>query len=214
MTNTSSSAVNPAIKTLLEQKLDRLAREQLAELMPKVDAAWARLNPGPNCIWIGDLAKEVRLACGKAIVELGDRVAAMLAETLRTLKVPYEEGSSAELGKLLEPVFPEDLYLAPVINTRGVHERRGNRQRFDERIFDLELGSARVMSANGSRDARAKAQLAIDEYLLSVKSDGVTSKGWASRLWDAFNVRPGLFGIGVDLKKLFGKKRLPPPAGQ
>jgi hypothetical protein len=206
--------MDPAVKTLLEQKLDRLAREQLAELMPKIDAAWARVNPGPNCIWIGDLAKEVRLACGKAIVELGDRVAAMLTETLRTLRLPYEEGLTEQLAKLLDPLFPENLFLAPVENTRGVHERGGNPQRFDMRAFDHELVLAQVTSANASRDARAKAQLAIDEYLLSVKSGRVTPKRWPSRLWDAFNVRPGLFGIGIDLKKLFGKKRLPPRAEQ
>ena len=197
------------IKTLLEQKLAALAREQDAELMTKVNTAWKKVSPAPDCIWIGDLMKDVRHACHVAVVERGRRVAAMLADTLRALKVCDENGLNVELGKLLDPLFPEDLYLAPVLNCRGVFERHGNPRRFDECAFEHELTLARVGIINASREARAKAQLAIDEYLLSVKPLHEEPKGFWAQVWEATNLRPGFFGIAIDLKKLFSRKKQP-----
>lgn len=192
------------LKRLIEQKLAALAREQDAELMGLVDAAWSKVNPAPNCIWIGDLMKEVRSACQAAVVERGRGVAALVGDTLRGLNVLGEKDLAAKLGALLDPIFPEDLYLAPVLNCRGVFERRGNPRRFDERIFEHELALARVGVINASREARAKTQLVIDEYLLSAGPQGF----WA-RAWDATSLRLMFFGTGIDLKKLFSRKKLP-----
>ena len=199
------------IKKLFEQKLEALAHEQDGEVMAKVTTAWKNARPGHiNGVWVGEMTKDVQAACHTAIVERGRRVAAMFAETLRTLKVPYEDGLSAELGTLLDPIFPEDLYLAPMTNTPGVIERSGALHNFSEYRFDLYLSTAYVGCINLARDARAKAQLVIDEYALSARPGTTTTeKGWLARVWEATNLRPGAFGVGVDLKQLFSRK---PPA--
>ena len=201
--------MDPQIKKLLEQKLEMLAHDQDGEVMTKVTTAWKNARPGHiNGVWVGEMTRDVQAACHTAIVERGRRVAAMLAETLRTLKVPYEEGLSAELGALLDPIFPEDLYLAPMTNTPGVIERSGALHNFSEYRFDLYLSTARVGCINLARDARTKGQFVIDEYLLSVKPGAAVTatKGWPSRVWEATNLRPGAFGVGVDLKRLFSRK--------
>lgn len=106
--------MDPKLKTLLEQKLAALAREQDAELMAKVNAAWKKVSPAPDCIWIGDLMKEVRRACHMAVVERGRRVAAMLVDTLRAQKVCDENGLNVELGKLLDRKRPAEALLLEV----------------------------------------------------------------------------------------------------
>src|SRR5258708_2241640 len=180
--------VDPQIKKKLEQKLEAIAHDQDGEVMAKVTSAWKNARPGPlNGDWLGEMTKDVHAACHTAIGERRQRVAGMLAETLRTLKVPYEEGLSAELSALLDPLFPEDLYLAPMTNTPGVIERSGALHNFGEYHFDLYLSTARVGCINLSRDARTKAQIIIDEYLLSVKPSPTetTTRGWPWRVWVA-----------------------------
>jgi hypothetical protein len=197
------------IKKLIEQKLVAIVRDQDAELVDYIRTAWEQVTVGHGgTLQPGNLLRDLQSASYRAVVERGKRVAAMLGETLRTVKVPYEEGLSTELANLIDPLFAEDLHLTAVLNAPDNLKRRGLPVNFDERSFDLVAGGTRAGIANASRDARVRAQLVIDEYLLSVKPETppAETKDLKSRAWDAVALKPGAFGFSLDLKKLFGRK--------
>jgi len=62
----------------------------------------------------------------------------------------------------------------------------------------------RVAVANASREAKQKAHFVIDEHVLSMKHQSTST---SNRLWDSLNLRPGAFGVNIDLKKLFRRSR-------
>jgi hypothetical protein len=106
-------------------------------------------------------------------------------------------------------LFPEDLHLDAVLNAPHAVRRRGLLVNWSEGSFDLIAAGARASLANASRDARAKLQLVIDEYLLSVRPQpsATQSKTLKSRLFDSVSLKPGAFGLSIDLKNLFTRKR-------
>jgi hypothetical protein len=201
--------MDPAIKQLLEQKLATIVRDLTAEFADQMRIAWEQVIVGQGG-WLhpGGLFVDLQSASYRTVIERGKRVADMLSETLRTLNIPYAEDLSTELGSLLDPLFPEDLHLGAVLNAPDNLKRRGLPVSLDERSFDLSAAGARGAIANASRDARARTQLVIDEYLLSVKSQAQLPEKTTltSKVLDSVSLKPGIFGFSVDLKKLFSRK--------
>lgn len=193
-------AMDEQIRTLIRQKLEVIMREEDAHLSTDLDTHWKRIDPSPHCVWIGDTMREVQRTCHGSITMRGARAAGMISKTLARLKPAYEKGLADELKSMTDPYFPEDLCLAASIGARGVHERRGDPRKFDERAYEHALTLARVDSANASRAARHKVHLAIDEYALVAKGE----KGGG---WDWLELKPNFYGIGVNLKNLFTRKR-------
>lgn len=187
------------LRSLIYRKVDAIARAEDADLISSLGVSWKDIGPAPQCPWIGDFMRTVQRYCHQSVVKRGDRVAKMLEETLKTIKPPYEKNLADDLKAIVDPFFPEDLCLAPAITTRGVYERH-NPQKFDEPIYEHELTLVRVAVANASRDAKQKAHFVIDEYVLSIKQQSAST---SNRLWDAVNLRPGAFGMNIDLKRLF-----------
>jgi len=201
--------VNPQAKVLLEQKLAIIVRDEVAELAEQLRPAWDQVSIDQSgTIQPGSLFGELQSAAYRVVVQRGTRVAAMLSETLRTLKVPYEENLSVELAVLLDPLFPEDLHLAALLNAPDVLKRRGLPVKLDQRSVDQVVATAHAAIANASRDARAKVQLVIDEYLQSVRTEpAAPNKGLRARVFDSVSLKPGMFGFSVDLKTLFARKQ-------
>jgi hypothetical protein len=198
--------VDQDLRSLIHRKLDAIARAEDADLIGSLGVSWKDVGPAPHCPWIGDFMRTVQRYCAQSVIKRGVRVAQTLDETLKAIKPPYEKNLAAELKAIVDPFFPENLCLAPAINTRGVYER--NRpDKFDEHAYEHELALVRVAVANTSRDAQQKAHFVIDEYVLSMKHGQSVSR--LNRIWDAVNLRPGAFGIGIDLKKLFTRKKAP-----
>jgi hypothetical protein len=191
------------IRSLIRQKLEIIAREEDAALMNYVDTVWKDVDPGPHCAWIGEAMQRVNQACVRAIDARGVRMALTLSKTFANLKPRYTKNLAAELKALVDPFFPEDLYLAPAINTRGVYQRRGNPQKFNERTYEHALVLARVGSANTLRDSKQRAYLAIDEYMLLAKSEH------GGGFWDSLELKPNIYGLGINLKKLFSRNKTP-----
>ncbi len=195
-------AVDQELRSLIHQKLDAIARYEDSALIGSLGVSWKGVGPAPHCPWVGDLMRTVQHQCHQSVVTRGVRVTHTLEETLKAIKPPYEKNLAADLKAIVDPFFPEDLCLAPAITTRGVYERH-NPQKFDERMYEHELALVRVGVANASRDAKQKAHFVIDEYVLAMKNQ--KSGGW----WDSVQLKPGFFGIGVDLKKLFNRNKTP-----
>ena len=191
------------LRSLIHQKLDAIARYEDSAMISSVAQVWKAVGPAPDCPWVGDVMRSVQHQCHQSVATRGVRVAGALGETLSAVKPSYEPSLAAALKAIVNPFFPEDLCLAPAISTRGVYERH-NRRKFSERIYEHELALVRVAVANASRDAKQKAHFVIDQYVLAAKNE--RPRG-VRRLWDAVNLRPGLFGVGIDLKKLFGRSR-------
>jgi hypothetical protein len=184
-----------------------IVRDEVAEFAEQLRLAWDHVSIDQSgTIQPGSLFGELQSAAYRIVVQRGTRVAAMLSETLRTLKVPYEESLSVELAALLDPLFPEDLHLAALLNAPDVLKRRGLPVNLDERSFDRVAVTAQGAIANASREARTKVQLVIDEYLLSIKPTDLPPQGWLRRVWNALSLRLSFYGIGIDFKKLFSHK--------
>lgn len=196
--------MDESFRSLIQQKLEVIAREEDAELTASMTTIWGRVDPSPHCPWVGELMQSVNRTCYQSIVTRGARVALTLAKTLANLKPRYEKNLAAELKALVDPFFPEDLYLAPAINTRGVYQRRGDPRKFDDSAYEHALVLARVGSANGSRDAKHKAHLAIDEYELAAKNDRCSA---GKRFLESLQLKPNFFGLGIDLKALFSRNK-------
>ena len=191
------------LRSLIQKKFEIIAREGDGSLMGRIDTVWNDIDLGPHCPWIGEAMKRVNHACGTEIETRGIRMSRTLSKTLADLKPRYTKTLAAELKALIDPFFPEDLYVAPAINTRGVYQRRGNPQKFDESTHEQGLVLARVGSANTSRDAKQRVYLAIEEYMLMAKGQQ------AGGFWDSLEVKPSFYGISFNLKKFFTRNKTP-----
>jgi len=194
------------LRTLLTQKLETIAREEYARLIPHVDVQCKKVDPSPNCIWIGDLMENVQRLCHRALVLRGECFADMLTDTLRNVRPSYEPNLAAELKAIVDPLLPEDLYVAASINCRGAFQRHGNPAKFNDGFYEHMLTIARVDSINTAREAKLKAYIAIDEYVLSVKNEQAVRPGKVKRFWESVQLKPNFFGLGLDLKELFSRK--------
>ncbi len=188
---------------MIQRKLEVIARDEDDIVSGQVNSVWENVDPGPHCPWIGEAMERVNRACARAIDSRGTRMALSLSKTLPKFKLRYTKQLAAELKALIDPFFPEDLYVAAAVNAHGVYQRRGNPQKFDERAYEQALVLARVGSANMARDAKQKAYLAIDEYILLARSE----QGGGS--WDWLELKPNFYGLGVNLKKLFSRNKTP-----
>ena len=193
------------LRTLLRQKLEVIAQDEDACLIPHVDAEWKKVTMGPECIWFVELMENVQKLCHHAIVNRGERFARTLTETLCNVRPDYEADLASELKAIVDALLPEDLYVAASEHCRGCYERHGNPRKFHPDFFQQLVTSARVGSANTTRDAKLKAHIAIYEYVLSVKKEQMPGK--LTRAWEATGLRPGLFGISFDVKRFFSRKK-------
>jgi len=197
------------LRSLIQQKLETISQDQYAHLTPQVDAQWKKVTPGPDCIWFVDLMENVQRLCHRTIVQRGARFADTLTDTLRNVRPSYESNLAAELKAIVDPLLPEDLYVYASINCRGVFQRHGNPQKFNDSIFEQLVAMARADSMNTTRDAKNTAHIAIDEYVLSMKNQQSVQPTTRDRWMDSVQLRPSFFGIGIDLKKLFSRKKPP-----
>lgn len=191
------------LRNLVIRKVDAIVRAADADLSASMGEAWKEVGAGAQCPWVGDLMRAVQSHCYRSVAERGNRVAAVLKETLESVKPLYDETLASDLKAIVNPHFPEDVCLAPAISTRGVYLRR-NPQKFDEETYEQALTLVRVAVANAARDAKQKVHFVIEDYALSVKR--ASSGNWRHRLWEALSLRPGAFGFGIDLKKLFERR--------
>lgn len=152
---------------LVEKKLEEALEVVDSATIEGVRAVWKGIGPMPTCPYIGDVMKEMYRVCGRGHVERVKAAREVIILTIPPLKDVLTPKAANEIMKVVEKSFPADQFLGMARSTKGVYERRcAPPQKFDERIFDLELSLMTVGAANLSRQAILSVRVTLDELLL------------------------------------------------
>jgi len=159
----------------VQTQLVQLIKKKLAEALHDVDsatlenarAAWKGIGPAPTCPYVGDVMKAIHSACWRGYVERAEVAREVIVSTIFPVKDVLTPKTADEVMVVVSKAFPEDQFLPVARNTKGVYERGSTpRNKFDERVFELELAAITAGAANMARQAVSRIRTALDEFLL------------------------------------------------
>lgn len=190
---------------LVEQSSDRAYKRHATDLLAAIE--WVKkLDPlKPNAV--GELYEGFLKDTHNAIKKYEEE---LVSEVIRVTMRVSPALSRSEMDQLLSccaKFIEPGLYEKRMRLFREALDRNANRYgiRIDYKATRFDLYQARYSAgtANQVRDISLRLKHELDILVLSGEAAAakVTSDTASSNLGDAINLRPGIFGVGIDLKK-------------
>ncbi len=168
--------MQPEILKLLESKLSESLRVVDDKTATEIRNTWTAVNPSPACPAVGDVMKKINQLCHCGLTERGEKGRDAVVSTLSEFRKFLNEKFMGQALEVVARQFPEDQYLALAKNTKGVYERRqAPPNKFNERVYDIELAAISAGSANLSRRAVENIRTAVNELRLQRNAEMPTT---------------------------------------
>lgn len=193
------TSVRNQILLVVEQKLMQALHDVDASTQEQARGAWDGIGPAPTCPPVGRVMQQIHHALASGYRERGRVAKDVVLSTLTPVRGELTQQLVQDVMAVIVKAFPDNAHLTFAHHTPGVYQRRvAPENKFDARIFELELALVSASAANMSRESVASIRTAVDEMLLhEAVAKRALWKRALSAIWRfiALSVGKRLFGI-------------------
>lgn len=156
---------------IFDQKLTDALRVIDDKVLSEGRALWKNIAPAPSCPHIKDVMWDIQHVLGRGHVTRGETALQLISETVASYEKLLSLRFSEELMEVVKEAFPRDHYVKFAYNTQGVYARQAqnHKNKFNERIFKIELSLIKASSSNMANQTISRVQTFLDDALLKKK---------------------------------------------
>ena len=163
---------------LFEKKLVDALRVADDATLSEGRAILKDIGPAPSCPNVGDVMRNIQHVLAHGHVAREQAALQLVAETVSSYGKLISPKFIEELVEVITRAFPRDHYVQFAKNIQSLYARRaiGQKNKFNERAFEIELTLITVSAANMSSQAVSRVRTSLEDALLKKTID--TPRWW------------------------------------
>jgi microcompartment protein CcmL/EutN len=174
--------VKEQVLQLFEKKLVDTLRVADDAALSEGRAIWKDIGPAPSCPSVGNVMQNIQHVLARGHLAREQAALQLVAEIAASYGKIISPKFIEELMEVVTKAFPKDHYVQFAKNTQDVYTRRAiaQKNKFNERVFKLELSLISASAANMSCQAVFRVRTFLDDALLKKTID--TPRWWVRAL--------------------------------